>query len=60
LLLPTFEEFQDASDSPNLFPQFGDLVRAADDFGNKYCDDVMIDGQVFSAFRRTKAGMPER
>jgi hypothetical protein len=56
-LLPTFEELQDSTNPLNLFPRFGNLVRAAETFGSKYCEDVEFDGLKFSAFKMAKAGV---
>lgn len=56
-LLPTFEELQDRSNPLSLFPRFSDLVRAAEGFGSKYCDDIEFDGLKFSAFRMARTGV---
>lgn len=56
-LLPTFEEFQDEENPLNIFPKFGNLTRAAANFGAKYCEDVEIEDHKFSAFKLIKAGV---
>jgi hypothetical protein len=59
-LLPTFEELPDSTNPLGLFPKFADLVRGAERFGSKYCDDVEFDGLRFSAFRMAKTGVGTR
>ena len=56
-LLPTFEELQDETNPLNIFQKFGNLARAAENFGTKYCDDVEIDDHRFSAFKLANAGV---
>jgi hypothetical protein len=54
-LLPTFEELQDETNPLNIFPKFGNLLKAAKSFGKKYCEDVQIEGHTFSGFKMVKA-----
>jgi hypothetical protein len=56
-LLPTFEEFTDASNPLSLFPRFAELMRAADTFVARYCTSTKVGKAEFSAFHMKKTGV---
>ena len=56
-LLPTFQELTDTSNPLNLFPKFEILIQTANEFVEKFCDQIDSAGNKFSAFIKSKAGI---
>lgn len=56
-LLPSFDEFVTASNPLTLFPKFAELARASDEFVRRFCDQLVLPGGTFSAFRLKKASV---
>ncbi len=55
-LLPTFEEFRDASNPMGYFPKMAGLLRAAENFVHSYCDTVNTVEGDFSKFELKRVG----
>lgn len=59
-LLPTWNELCDTSNPLNLFENYRDLLAAATEFVEKFCDQVDLGVSKFSSFSRAKAELSGR
>jgi len=56
-LLPTFTELTDTSNPLNIFPDFADLVRGADEFVHMFCESRVLGKNTFSDFCPAMTGL---